>query len=208
MKRVVIFDLGGVVFRWQPLALIQQLFSTQIPHQAAAKQWADQVFQGFAPGSDWAEFDLGQIEPQDLATRISQRTQFDVADIELLIERIPPHLIPNEGTVELIKQLKQAGNTLYYLSNMPAPYAQHLLKTNGFFEHFDDGIFSADVHEIKPNAAIFKIAQERWTFASTPVFIDDVAHNIDSAKAQGWHGIQFENPQQDTTELLALNFKF
>ena len=201
MSRDVIFDLGGVVFRWQPLLLLQQLFADRVPDEKTAQHWAEQIFQGFLPGSDWAEFDLGHIEPEPLAQRIAQRTQFDVRDIGHLISSIPPHLIPIEGTVRLIEKLKQAGHRIYFLSNMPRPYAEHLTKTNAFFEHFVDGIFSAHVHEIKPKSSIFEIAQNRWALNNDVVFIDDVQKNIEAAVDFGWQGIQFSEPTQLHEEL-------
>ena len=73
MGRDVVFDLGGVVFRWEPLVLLQQLFAQRMPDEASARHWAGQIFQTFAPEADWALFDLGQIEPDALAQRISQR---------------------------------------------------------------------------------------------------------------------------------------
>ena len=57
----VIFDLGGVVFQWQPLVLLQSLFPTQVPSEAVAREWASQIFQTFQPEADWALFDLGLI---------------------------------------------------------------------------------------------------------------------------------------------------
>ena len=54
MPQDVIFDLGGVVFRWQPLALLQQLFPQQVQSEAVAREWASAIFQTFHPEADWA----------------------------------------------------------------------------------------------------------------------------------------------------------
>jgi HAD superfamily hydrolase (TIGR01509 family) len=179
MSRDVIFDLGGVVFRWQPLLLLQQLFAQHVPNEKTAKLWAE---------------------------KIVQRTQLNAADIRHLIDNIPPHLIPIEGTVELIEKLKKTGHRLFFLSNMPRPYAEHLIKANPFFKHFDDGIFSAHVHEIKPTHSIFKMAQDRWALKADVIFIDDVQKNIDAAQSFGWQGIHFSDPHNLLHELTKLNY--
>ena len=69
MSQDVVFDLGGVVFRWQPLVLIQELFPKQVRNEAEARAWAGQIFETFHPEADWALFDLGRIEPEPLAQR-------------------------------------------------------------------------------------------------------------------------------------------
>ncbi len=203
MSQDVVFDLGGVVFRWQPLVLLQELFPEQVRSEAEAREWAGQIFQTFHPEADWALFDLGRIEPEPLAQRIAQRTGLAEADVRHLIANIPPHLQPIQGTVDLIHELKAQGHRLYYLSNMPAAYADHLVRMNPFFSQFDDGIFSAHVQQIKPLPDIFATAQNRWPLRGQPVFIDDVQHNIDAAKQHGWRGIRFETPQQTRTALVA-----
>lgn len=203
MPQDVIFDLGGVVFRWQPLVLLQQLFPQQVPSEAVAREWASQIFQTFHPEADWALFDLGLIEPEPLAERIAARTGLAKADLMRLIEGIPPHLQPIQGTVDLIHALKAQGHRLYFLSNMPAGYADHLQRVNPFFSQFEDGIFSAHVQQIKPLPDIFVTAQTRWPLQGQPVFIDDVQHNIDAAERQGWRGILFESPAQLRAQWVA-----
>ncbi len=202
MSQDVVFDLGGVVFRWQPLMLLQELFPAQVRSEAEARQWASQIFETFHPEADWALFDLGRIEPEPLAQRIAARTGLAEADLRHLIAHIPAHLQPIPGTVDLIHELKAQGHRLYYLSNMPAGYAEHLVRVNPFFSEFDDGIFSAHVQQIKPKADIFATAQARWPLRGVPVFIDDVQHNIDAAEQHGWQGIRFESPEQVRANLL------
>lgn len=203
MSRDVVFDLGGVVFRWEPLVLLQQLFPQRMPDEASARHWAGQIFQTFAPEADWALFDLGRIEPDALAQRIARRTGLSEQELQQLIDGIPPHLTPLQGTVDLIHELKAAGHRLYFLSNMPALYADHLQAVHPFFAQFEQGIFSAHVQQIKPLPDIFATAQARWPLREAPVFIDDVQHNIDAAHRHGWQGIRFETPQQVRAALVA-----
>ncbi len=206
MSQDVVFDLGGVVFRWQPLGLLQELFPTKVRNEAEAHEWASQIFQTFHPEADWALFDLGRIEPEPLAQRIAARTGLAEADLLHLMRSIPPHLQPIPGTVDLIHALKAQGHRLYFLSNMPAGYAEHLVRVNPFFSQFEDGIFSAHVQQIKPNLDIFATAQARWPLRGQPVFIDDVQHNIDAAVQHGWQGIRFQTPEQVRSDLVGLQF--
>lgn len=201
----VVFDLGGVVFQWKPLTLLQELFPHLVSDDVTAKKLASQIFESFNPASDWAQFDLGLIEPDALATKISKRVGISEDDMHVLIAAIPTHLAPLTGTVSLIADLKAAGQTLYYLSNMPAGYAHYLESTHDFFRHFSDGIFSARVQQIKPQMPIFQNANQRFGVSGKEtVFIDDVQHNIDAAHAHGWTGVRFDEPAQVRRDLVAL----
>jgi 2-haloacid dehalogenase/putative hydrolase of the HAD superfamily len=203
-RNTVIFDLGGVLLHWQPLSLLQQLLPQHAPDHAGAQALARQLFQGFDPDSDWALFDLGQIEPDVLAQRIALRTGLPVADVRAVIDGIPPHLATLAGTEALLYELRAKGHRLYFLSNMPAPYAERLLSEKPFFSAFHDGIFSAHVQQIKPEAAIYALAVERFGLGTDAVwFIDDVQRNLDAACAHGWHGVRFESAGQVREQLVS-----
>ena len=175
----VIFDFGAVLFQWQPLALLQQTVPDLAPDEAAARRVAASFFESFTPDSDWARFDLGLVEEDELAQRIAARTGALEDRVRRVIDAIPGHLQPQADTVALLQRLKAAGHRLYYLSNMPRAYAAHLERHNAFIGDFLDGIFSARVGLMKPHRAIFELADERFALAGTPtVFIDDHAGNV------------------------------
>lgn len=201
----IVFDLGGVVLNWRPYQLIQQVWPQRIQNEGMAKDWASRIFQSFNPQSDWAQFDLGLIAPDDLALKIANRVGVSAKEVKTLIEAIPHHLSPLPGTVQIISDLKSSGYSLFFLSNMPASYADFLEGTHDFFEYFSDGIFSARVQQIKPNVEIFQRANDQFKVSGkNTVFIDDVQHNIDAAQAHGWTGIRFDNPQQVRQKLIEL----
>ena len=198
----VIFDFGAVLFQWQPLALLQQTVPDLAPDEAAARRVAASFFESFTPDSDWARFDLGLVEEGELARRIAARTGTPEDRVRRVIDAIPSHLQPQTDTVALLQRLKAAGHRLYYLSNMPRSYAEHLERHNAFIGDFLDGIFSARVGLMKPSRAIFELADERFALAETrTVFIDDHAGNIAAARAHGWQGVHFSDADQAEQEL-------
>lgn len=201
-QQTVIFDLGGVLLHWQPLTLLQQMLPQHAPDPDGAQALARQLFQGFDPGSDWALFDLGQIQPDALARRIAQRTGLPVPDVQAVIDAIPPHLATLDGTEALLHELREQGHRLCFLSNMPAPYAEHLLREKPFFSAFEDGIFSAHVQQIKPDAAIYALAVERFGLQGQGVwFIDDVQRNLDAAQHHGWRSLRFHSAERLRADL-------
>lgn len=195
--KAVVFDFGAVLFQWHPLALLQQTVPELAPDEAGARRVAAQVFESFTPDSDWARFDLGLVAEDELAQRIATRMGAQAQQVRRIIDAIPPHLQPQEPSVALFRQLKAAGHRMYFLSNMPVPYARHLQRHNNFIAEFADGIFSGDVGLVKPHAEIFALAESRFDLdPARTLFIDDHAGNIEAARARGWQGVRFESAEQ------------
>ncbi len=204
-QSVVVFDLGGVVFHWEPLALLKQVIPHRAQDDASAKHLNDQIFQTMNVHGDWAQFDLGLVEPKELAERISRRTGLASQDILALVDALPPHMTVKKETVELMSDLREAGHRLVYLSNMPLGLAQWIEQDHAFFQWFDNGIFSARVQQVKPDPLIFKTAIEHLGLQeTTPVFLDDMQRNIDVAVQHGWQGVRFVSATQARQELVKL----
>lgn len=192
MSPAVVFDFGAVLFHWQPLALLRAVVPELAPDEAAARTLGAAIFQSFTPDSDWAQFDLGRLDETTLAQRIATRVGAQPAQVRRVIDAIPEHLQPQPEVVELLHALRGAGHRLYYLSNMPVPYAAHLERVNPFLSAFQDGIFSGRVGLMKPHAPIFALAEQRFVLdPPRTVFIDDHAGNVEAARARGWGAVQF-----------------
>ncbi|WP_428420108.1 HAD family hydrolase [Methylibium sp.] len=206
-RRAVVFDFGGVVFRWRPLSLLQQVLPRHAGDDIAAQALAERIFQGFRPGSDWAEFDRGTVEPEGLVTRIAARTGLAADELRAVVDAVPMHLEMEPKTVALMRALREAKHPLYYLSNMPAPYADHLERQHEFLSWFEAGLFSARIGLIKPEPAIFERAERDFGIdPARSLFIDDHAGNIDAARAAGWQALHFTGPDACETALQSLGW--
>jgi len=197
----IVFDFGGVLFRWQPHEFMARLIPHRAQTGADTQALIADFFEGFA--GDWGEFDRGMIEAGPLAERIAARTGLGLAEVRKVIESIPHELEPLRDTVALLHRLHDVGHALYFLSNMPAAYADHLEANHEFLGLFRAGVFSARVNLIKPDPAIYAHATE--VFAIDPartLFIDDVAHNVAAARAAGWQALQFRDAADCEAELV------
>ena len=199
----IVFDLGGVVLRWQPHAFLPRLLPRYATDAESTRALVAGIFQSF--GGDWAEFDRGALDPEELAQRIAARTGIPASEASRLIDAIPDELQPLPETLALIDHLHAQGTRLFFLSNMPAPYANALEARHRFFERFETGIFSARVGCIKPDPAIYSLAQKHFGLPPGQlIFIDDVQHNVDAARAAGWRAIRFESAGQCQRDLAGL----
>jgi putative hydrolase of the HAD superfamily len=202
--KTVVLDFGAVLFHWQPVELLQKAVPALAPDAAAARQLAARIFDVLEPGSEWARFDLGLVDDEALAPRLAQRVGASEDEMRRVIAAIPPHMQPLPDSVALLHRLKAQGHRLYYLSNMPRSYAEHLTRTHDVVPQFADGIFSAHVGLAKPDDAIFTLARERFGLVpADTVFLDDHPKNIEAARRHGWQAVLFEHAAQAERELAA-----
>ena len=186
----IVFDFGGVLFRWQPERLLQRALPQRAADAASARHWVEQIFQDYS--GDWGDFDRGTVAVDALVQRIAARTGLQAAEVHSVVAAVPGELQPMADSVALLQRLRGTGRRLFYLSNMPLPFAEHLEREHAFIGWFEAGVFSSRVQHIKPEASIFTLAAHR--FGVPPhslMFIDDAPRNVDAARAAGWNALQF-----------------
>ena len=207
----VVFDFGAVLFTWRPVDLMMECFPQRAATRAEAGHLAHEVF----GHHEWQAFDRGTIAMADVVAQVAKRVGVDATVLGTLVESIGERLTPMPESVALFKSLVAlraqraalGGEPLklYYLSNMPVPYARTLERVNAFLQDFDGGIFSGDELLIKPEPANYQCLQKRYALEpAKTVFLDDLLPNIQAAQAEGWHGIHFHTAQQAAQELQAL----
>ena len=194
----IVFDFGAVVFSWRPDDIVRGIFPERAATAGAARTLAGEIFHH----EDWHNFDRGTIEQAAVIERTAHRLGLPHEAVHALVQSIPQHLTPIPGTVDLLARLrdrreKQGDIRLYFLSNMPAPYARILEQRHPFLQWFDGGMFSADVKAAKPQPDIFRMLESRYDLLpARTVFIDDLLANVEAARSHGWHAIHFESATQ------------
>lgn len=194
----LVFDFGAVLIDWQPTQLVRAHFPDRTQTPRAAQQLARSIFSH----EDWHAFDRGQIAPEVVVRRTSERLTLPQAQTQGLVAGIGERLSPLDESVDVLAELEgrrrlRGDVRLYFLSNMPAPYARTLEQRYVFLQWFDGGIFSGDAQCSKPDPAIFELLQMRYALEpARTLMIDDTKGNIEAACALGWGGIQFVSAQQ------------
>jgi putative hydrolase of the HAD superfamily len=193
----LVFDLGGVVVRWDPDAIVAGVFSDL--------QVRQKIKAGVFEHADWLELDRGTLGRDEAITRAAQRTGVPVPDIRRLLHAVPPSLVVFPETVELMRRLERKGYPLYCLSNMHFASIEYLEKTHTFWEVFRGRVISCRLNLCKPEPAIYEHLLRTFGLeARDTIFIDDVRKNLDAAAQLGIRTLRFENAAQCERELRAL----
>lgn len=205
----LVFDFGRVLLRWRPAALVQRVLPGRAATEEQAAHWASLIFQAYS--GDWGEFDRGTVTEVELVQRIARRTGLARFEVQAVVDAGPAELAPLPDSMALLARLRadstRLGRKLFYLSNMPDPYARHLERTHDFVRSFDDGVFSSRVQLIKPEPAIFALAAQRFGVPPAQLlFIDDHAPNVQAAKDSGWQAIHFIDAAQCAEDLRGLGW--
>lgn len=205
MARTLVFDLGGVVLRWQPAELLHQQLPHRAPNKDGARELASRFFESFRPGSDWTEFDRGALTLEQVAPRIASRLQFDLEEVLRVMHAVPAHLQLLDDTAMLLRDLHRAGHRLVYLSNMPAAYVEHAEQQLDGLGVFDTGLYSSRVGMVKPQPRIFAHAEEQFGAKGADcIFFDDSPANVQAAAERGWLARHFSSAAPARADLIEL----
>lgn len=185
----IVFDLGGVVFRWQPDTIIESVFEEADTQDLVRKE----IFEH----RDWVELDRGTIALEKAIERGARRTGLPSQDIERLLGAVPRFLTPIEPTIDLIQDLSNTANRLFVLSNMHLASIAYLEQHHTIWEMFDGVVISSRIQMVKPERQIYEHLLNRYQLeAAETVFIDDMQENLAAAALLGIQTIRFVDAAQ------------
>ena len=186
MIRNIIFDMGGVLIRFDRAYFIRRL------NVAAEDEriLMNEVFRSV----EWARMDRGSIAEADAVQTICGRTPKRLHEsVEKLVTMWERPILPVDGMYELVSELKSNGYGVFLLSN--ASLRQHEYWPRIPASRFFDGkLISADVRLVKPQPEIYTLLCS--TFKLSPsecVMIDDTPQNIEGAYEIGMPGAVFND---------------
>ena len=193
----IVFDLGGVVFNWQPDAIIRSIFEDSSTQDLVRKE----IFEH----ADWVELDRGTIALDQAISRGTTRTGLPYQEIEHLLNAVPRFLTPIEATIELIHELSKTKNRLFVRSNMHLASIAYLEQRYKIWDMFDGIVVSSRIQMVKPERQIYEYLLRLYQLEpAETIFIDDMRENLAAASSVGIQTIRFVDPAQCQHELAHL----
>jgi 2-haloacid dehalogenase len=185
-----VFDLAGVLLKWQPERFYEDYFVDTPEHY-------DYFFSHVMSDDVQRDISIGKPFDEVLADCIKRHPDYADA-INSWREHWHTMLVGEiEGSVAVISELRERGYKIFLLGNWARQEFDWALTRFTFLCEFDDVLLSGDCGLSKPDDAIFALAEKR--FELTPadtIFIDDREDNVMAAIGRGWNGIIFESPRQ------------
>jgi 2-haloacid dehalogenase len=195
----VVFDLGNVLIRWDPVAAVAAAVGTD----RAVAFVADPDFDFAAwnrandAGRSLAEAERTAVEshPHYAEEILAYREHFAAS----LVGEVP-------GTVEILRELHAARVPLFALTNWSADLFPVALEHFDFLELFEDIIVSGEEGVAKPDPEIFEVLEERVRHRAgldDCIFIDDSPANVAAAEQAGIDAVHFTMADHLREDLIA-----
>ena len=188
MIDTVIFDIGNVLMDFDNVNYMWNLLGDEetVRHVDAAI-WLS----GY-----WDELDRG-VDPEEVFSWMTDRDPEYQNEIRRTLEHVEQCMGRKEYAISWIRELKERGLRVLYLSNYSRFCMDLKPEVLDFLPYMDGGVFSCEVKSIKPEEEIYRIMGK--TYQLDPdrcVFLDDREANIATAEKMGWNTIRFESYEQ------------
>lgn len=191
----VIFDVGNVLYQWD----IRNLYAKLIDD-------ADQLdwFTQNVVTPEWHyQHDAGrELAPMvaELIAKWPEQRALIEAYVPRWLETIPG---PVAGSLEIVQALHNKGVPLYGITNFGVEFWDMFRPVAPIFDLFEDIIVSGAEKLVKPDPAIYRLAEQRFAIdPASALFIDDRQDNVESARACGFHAHQFVDAATLQAELM------
>ncbi|WP_375327191.1 HAD family hydrolase [Candidatus Tisiphia endosymbiont of Nemotelus uliginosus] len=196
----IVFDIGNVLLKWQPIDITTKTFPNELnPHSLARK-----IFES----SIWLDLNRGKITEKEAIILYYEDLNISIEQLNDLLMEVKRSLTPIDGSIELLNNVYDLGMPLYSITDNVREIVSFLKQKYNFFEKFIDIIVSAELGLLKPSKDIYLYLINKYKLIpEETVFIDDLYQNIEGAKAVGMHGIHFTTANKCREALKSLSIK-
>lgn len=198
MIKNIIFDIGNVLVGFEPAEYLKSFHFSPEKEKTIKKA----LFGTYA----WNEFDRGALPMEEIEKLFTANAPQYREDILQVFRGVYHCITHQDYAIPWIKELKEKGFRVYYLSNYSDHMRRHTLEALDFLPYMDGGLFSYEVHQTKPEPEIFYSLLKRCPeiLPEESVFFDDAPANIEAAANLGFNAILFRNKAQGETALERL----
>lgn len=193
-RRAIIFDIGQVVLRFDPLTPCRELAPKLglEPDEILDRIYASQL--------EW-DFECGLISGEEFATRCAELLDaaFTVDEFKALWTDM---FEENTGVSAFVRRLLPRYQVMA-LSNTNVWHWEHELATFPILSEFEHRVTSYELKLMKPDVRIFEHALTLCESTDDVIFIDDVERNCEGARRAGLQAVRFEDIGQLQRDLRA-----
>lgn len=197
MIKNIVFDIGQVLaeFRWKDY----------IDELEMKEEYKERLAKATVLSPYWNEVDRGALTKDEIMKRCIALDPEIEKEILLFFDGTSKLVVEFSYAEELVQGLKEQGYRIYILSNYGRENFSYVSDVFRFLKHVDGAVISYEVQHIKPEPEIYQtLIQKYGIVPEESVFLDDLAKNLEGAKAFGFHTILFQHLWQAKADLRKL----
>ena len=200
--RNVVFDIGNVFVRWDPLAIVEAAFGVT-GEDALARRAAI-----FAENDIWRALNRGEYTEAGAREAYVEAGLFGVEEADRFFAAVYDSLHLLEDTPRLLERLVASGYRTFALTDNVIEIVQHLSDSHDWWAHFEGVTNSGEVGVLKPDMAMFRhVLDTNGIAACETVFFDDMPRNVEGARKTGMHAFLFTDAAQAERDLATLGVR-
>lgn len=198
MIDTIIFDIGNVLvdFRWKEF--IKSFgYSDEVNERVARASVLD---------PDWNEYDRGNLTEEEILDLFVENDPEVEKEIRTIYADFSKGLLKQKDYAKpWIRELKEHGFKVYYLSNFSYKAEHECAGELDFIPLTDGGILSYKVKMIKPDPAIYKLLAQMYDLdPANCLFFDDTPVNVEAARNCGFNAEVFNSYSQACEKIESL----
>ena len=202
----IIFDVGNVLFRYDPYYIITNLLNKDDDLAFYKRHLFDSYL--------WQSLDRGDLDLDACLSELRKNlspTATQIDNFKNCITDFYLHLIPIVENIRLFKQLASKFN-IYILSNFQDKQFTKLTNLYPFLSDAKGSVISSAHNCKKPEPEIYKVLLKNYNLkAESCIFIDDLYENIKAANNYGILGIHYtsyENLLDDLSKYITVEYNY
>jgi 2-haloacid dehalogenase len=192
--RYVLFDIGGVLVRWDDEVAFRRIarrYHLDLRPTSA-------LLRALRPG-----LQSGRLTLHEFWSRFARTAHVPVPEDwrTLWVAELERGARPRRAVQGLAADLRRAGVRTGVFSNTDASHWRHF-RSSGWLDGFSPAIPSFQIRAVKPDLLAFRRASGRLPAgARRPVFVDDNPTNVAMGRSVGWDSLRFTSVPQLRREL-------
>ena len=182
MKPFIAFDLGNVLLPFDHMKACRALGAL---YSLDPQNIFDRIFEGGIVQA----FDLGNLSPSAFTQECGHALNVNLNEDDL-VDAWSDIFLPDPEMEQLVEELTDNAD-LCLISNTNYWHYDLILRKYPVVSYFPRRLLSYEMHKMKPDPEVFRLALSWAQSGQTNIFIDDIEENVKSATEVGFNAIHF-----------------
>ena len=196
--RNVVFDVGNVIVPWDPHGIVKAAVGDERMGEA-------EFVSPLSGNPIWLAVNRGEHSLEEAKHLYMAQDGLTSGEVDAVYRELMASMVLIEETFVMMQELAAEGYRLFGITDNVHEIVAHLKERHDFWPMFEHVAVSAELGVLKPDPRMYQHVLEAGSLAAAEcVFFDDVARNVEGAKAVGMEAFVFTDAAQARRDLATV----